>query len=123
MKFGKWSVKVFKRIQCVEISFLAKNRSCQCKFFFFFYARVGQVRAGKSWTEVEQIVAKFLFFGCFSFYIFSYIWVFPNFIQLTPVCNHKKGKKCCKQAIFLNRQICTFFSYLCFYVIKPDNLL
>lgn len=91
--------------------------------FFFFYARVGQVRAGKSWTEVEQIVAKFLFFGCFSFYIFSYIWVFPNFIQLTPVCNHKKGKKCCKQAIFLNRQICTFFSYLCFYVIKPDNLL
>lgn len=123
MKFGKWSVKVFKRIQCVEISFLAKNRSCQCKFFFFLcegWPSESRKELDRSGTE---IVAKFLFFGCFSFYIFSYIWVFPNFIQLTPVCNHKKGKKCCKQAIFLNRQICTFFSYLCFYVIKPDNLL
>lgn len=70
MKFGKWSVKVFKRIQCVEISFLAKNRSCQCKFFFFFLCESWPSESRKELDRSGTNCSKVSFFWMLFFLYF-----------------------------------------------------
>lgn len=106
MKFGKWSVKVFKGMQCIEASFLAKTRSCQCNNFF------RQGWPGENKKELDNsrpgIVAVSFsvgdFFHLYFFHTFRFFQILHSALQFIII---KEKNVCCDQN--MNRQICTFF--------------